>query len=107
MNTFTIEDLHERTNKLIQDAEDGKLSLVTKDRHPVFIAVPFNQTFIQQDLNKSLAINLYKEGTLTMAKAAKIADCSLGQFMEILGQLKIPVVDYDPSELNDEINIFK
>ena len=44
MDTFTVRDLRERTGDLIRDAEQGKLSIITKHGQPVFVAVPFDET---------------------------------------------------------------
>ena len=43
MDVFTVRDLRERTGELIRDAEEGKLSLITKHGQPVFIAVRFER----------------------------------------------------------------
>lgn len=46
MRTFTASDLHEQTAELVRDAEAGKLSLVTKDGLPVFVALPFDDALL-------------------------------------------------------------
>ena len=46
MDTFTVRDLREHTGALIHDAQIGKLSLITKHGHPVFLAVPFSEDLL-------------------------------------------------------------
>ncbi len=107
MDTFSVRDLREHTGSLIHDAEAGKLSLVTKRGKPVFLAVPFSEELLKLGLRLSLAVNLYKEGALTVGKAAKLADQSLENFIEQLGKMGIPVVDYTVDDLSKELKDFE
>lgn len=107
MDTFTVRDLRERTGELIRDAEQGKLSLVTKRGQPVFLAVPFTEALLETGLATSLAISLYKEGVLTLAKAAKYAKQPLESFIKELGILGISVVNYSATELHEELDNFE
>ncbi len=106
MDTFTVRDLREHTGTLIHDAEIGKLSLITKHGRPIFLAVPFSEDLLALGLRPALAMKLYKEGTLTLGKAAKLAEQSIEAFMERLGQLGIPVVNYVPGEIGQELKDF-
>ena len=40
---------------------------------------------------------------LSMGRAAKIAGMHLESFMECLGSLGIPVIDFDPTDLDSEL----
>ncbi|MFT3742081.1 MAG: type II toxin-antitoxin system prevent-host-death family antitoxin [Gammaproteobacteria bacterium] len=105
MDTFTVRDLREHTGQLIHDAEAGKLSLVTKHGRPVFLAVPFSDDIVELGIKTALAIKLYQEDTLTLEKAAKLANISMEALIEKLGNLGIPVVRY--SDLSQELKDFE
>lgn len=107
MDIFTVRDLREHTGTLIHDAEKGKLSLITKRGRPVFLAVPFSKNLIELGLHLSLAIELFKKHYLPLEKSAKLADKSLEEFIEILGKLNIPVVNYSPKDLSKELKNFE
>jgi predicted HTH domain antitoxin len=85
----------------------GKLSLVTKRGKSVFLAVPFKEELLEVGLYSVLAVSLYREGILTLGKAAKLADQSIEEFIERLGKLGIPIVDYPAIELDEELKNFK
>jgi prevent-host-death family protein len=106
MDTFTVRDLREHTGTLIHDAEEGKLSLITKHGRPVFLAVPFTQDILDLGLRPAIAIKLYREETLTLEKAAKLAGTSVESFIEKLGQLGIPIVTYSAEEIGKELKDF-
>ena len=52
-----------------------------------------------------LAIKLYEVGKVTLGQAAKLAGFSKRAFMEMLGQYHIPVFNYSPEELEQEISL--
>lgn len=106
METFTVRDLREHTGTLIHDAEEGKLSLITKHGKPVFIAVPFSEEIINLGLPLAFALKLYQEGTVTMEKAAKLSHLSQEGFIEKLGNLGIPMVTYSEKDLEQELKDF-
>lgn len=85
METFTVRDLRERTGKLIRSAEEGKLSIVTKQGKPVLVAVPFDESLLRGDVRLALAIKLFDEGRLTVAQAAKFAGLGLEEMIERTG----------------------
>lgn len=106
MDTFTVRDLRERTGTLIHDAEEGKLSLITKHGRPVFLAVPFTPELLDFGLRTALAIKLFKDETITLEKAAKVSGLNMEIFIERLGQLGIPAVNYSSNELEQELKDF-
>ena len=106
MNTFNVRDLREKTGDLIRNAEKGNLSVITKHGHPVFVAVPFKNELLEWGVHIVLAISLYREGILSISKAAKLAEQPLEGFMEKLGSLGIPIVNYSEQEIEDEIAAF-
>jgi prevent-host-death family protein len=106
MDTFTVRDLREHTGQLIHDAEEGKLSLITKHGRPIFLAVPFDQTILECGLRPAMAVKLYQEEVITLEKAAKLAGMSVEAFIERLGLLGVAIVDYSSAELNKELKDF-
>ncbi len=52
-----------------------------------------------------LMVKLFETGRLSLGQAAKLAGYSKPTFIELLGQLGVPVIDYPPEELEQEINL--
>jgi predicted HTH domain antitoxin len=102
MQTFTIRELRERSGELSREAEEGRLALVTRHGQPLFVSVPFTDDLLEAGVHTALAVKLFKSGELTPARAAKLAQMSLPQFLAHLSAQGIPVVDYDPAELEQE-----
>ncbi len=106
MQTFTIRELRERSGELSREAEQGRLALVTRHGQPLFVSVPFTDELLEAGVHTALAVNLFKSGEITSARAAKLARMSLPQFLEHLSARGVPVVDHEPAELEQELAAF-
>ncbi|WP_034935688.1 UPF0175 family protein [Gloeocapsa sp. PCC 73106] len=51
-----------------------------------------------------LMVKLFETGKLTVGQAAELAGYSKPTFRELLGKLNVSVIDYPPSELEEEMN---
>jgi predicted HTH domain antitoxin len=51
-----------------------------------------------------LMVKLFETGKLSLGQAAKMAGYSKPTFIELLGKLGVPVIDYPPEELEQEMN---
>ncbi|ELR99097.1 Uncharacterized protein family (UPF0175) [Gloeocapsa sp. PCC 73106] len=49
-------------------------------------------------------VKLFETGKLTVGQAAELAGYSKPTFRELLGKLNVSVIDYPPSELEEEMN---
>jgi prevent-host-death family protein len=103
METFTVRDLRERTGDLVRACESGTLSLLTKHGRPLCVTVPMDDTLLRYGVASALAVQLLRARVVSLGLAARIANISVEEFMELLGVLGLPVIDYDPSELDDEV----
>jgi prevent-host-death family protein len=103
LDVFTVRDLRQRSGDLLRDAEQGKLSVITKHGRPAILAVPFDERLLSHGIHRTLALHLFEAGQLTMAQTAKLAGLPLEGFIELLGQVGIDAVTYPPEDLEDEI----
>ncbi len=107
LDVFTAQDLARRPEDLFRDAEQGKLALITKDGRPAMVTVPFDERLLDLGIHRTMAVHLFESGRTTLSQIARIADVPLVDFMEILGRLGIPVVDYPPEELEQELEVLR
>ena len=107
MQSFSIRDLRERSGALSQEIEQGNLALVTRHGHPLFISLPFSSELLEQGVHITLAVKLFKEGDISLGKAAKIAKMGKVHFIEYVSKLGLPVVDFDKDELDSEMDFLR
>jgi len=62
---------------------------------------------IEKDVKKATALELFRDKRLSLGKAAELADMCLSDFIDLTREHKIPLVDYSPEELEEEIKTSK
>ena len=101
--TYTARELRNLSGEVTKQAELGNLGLITKHGKPIMLTIPFDEVVLALGVHRSLALQLFDAGQLTLAQAAKLADMSLERFIALLGEVGINAVDYPPEELDDEL----
>ena len=107
VDVFSARDLRNRAGGLLKDAEEGKLSVITKHGRPAAIAVPFGNELLEQGVHRRLAVQLFEQRLLGLASAAKLAGLPVELFIEVLDMLQVDVVDYPPEEVADELGVLR
>ena len=103
MESFSIRELRERSGELVRELEGGQIALITKHGRPLAVTVPMSEHLLESGLALALAVELFKTHTISLGLAAKLAGVRYAEFLDHLGRLKIPAVDYDPAELAQEL----
>ena len=103
IDVYTARDLRNQSGKLMRDAEQGHVSVITKHGRPKMVTIPFDQMILDHGVHYALALHLFKTGNLTLVQAAKLADMKLDSFIQYLGAAGVDVVDYPADELKREL----
>lgn len=103
---FTVRDLRLRSGDLVREAEEGRLSLITKHGRPAILALPFDERLLSYGVNRALALHLVEAGQVSLPQGARIAGLSLEDFIALLGQAGVVAVDYVAEELEQELATF-
>jgi len=62
-------------------------------------------TISEDEAKLLLAAKLFEVGKLSIGQAAKLAGYSKGTFIEMIGKMGIPVINYPAVELEQEIQL--
>lgn len=100
---FSARDLRIRSGELLRDAEEGRLSIITKHGRPAILALPFDERLLKHGVARALALHLFETGHLTLARAAKLAEMSIEELVTLLGAAGVDAVRYAPDELEAEV----
>lgn len=57
----------------------------------------------REEAKMLLAIKLYETGKVSLGQAARTAGRSKREFMDLLGQQQVPIFNYSPEELREEV----
>lgn len=66
------------------------------------VTLPFNMS--EDKAKVLLAVKLYEVGKVSLGQAAKLAGFSKRAFIEVLGRYRVPLFDYNPDELRQEVD---
>ena len=66
------------------------------------VTLPFNLS--EDEAKLLLAVKLYEVGKVSLGQAAKLAGFSKRAFIDVLGRYHIPIFDYAPEELQQEVD---
>lgn len=102
-NVYTARELRNLSGEVVRQAEEGKLGLITKHGKPIMLTIPFDEVVLSLGVHRSLALNLFSSGQLTLSQAAKLASMPLEKFISLLGEAGIDAVDYSPDDLDNEL----
>lgn len=59
----------------------------------------------KDEVQTLLAIKLYETERVSLGQAARVAGYSKRAFIEILGKYKVPIINYSPDELREELGL--
>jgi predicted HTH domain antitoxin len=59
----------------------------------------------QNRLKLLLAVNFYKRGEISLGQAAEVAGLTKKEFIDVLGDQHIPILNYSAAELQEEIGV--
>lgn len=59
----------------------------------------------KEEVQTLLAVKLYETERVSLGQAAKLAGFSKRAFIEILGRHHVPVFNYSPDELREELGL--
>jgi len=65
-----------------------------------------NEAELAHTMKVYTAMQLFRESKLSLGQAAKLAGMYKIEFMQECGRHEIPVIDYDSSELQEELKSF-
>lgn len=67
------------------------------------IDIPDTANIDDNEAKMALASKLYERGKLTLGQAAELTGYSKETFMELLADYNIPLINYSPEELDEDI----
>ena len=73
-------------------------------REDLLVAGGQSQETLEQELRFLLAVKLFELRRLSLGRAAELCSMSKIRFMDELGRLKIPVINLDDDQIQEELS---
>lgn len=106
MHSVTIRDLKNNPATMTRHLENGKSVFLTKHGRPIGITLPLDDNLVNQSIKELLFFDLYKRGEISFGKLAEFLNVSKVRLRKMFAALDMPVIDYAPSEIEDEMKVF-
>jgi predicted HTH domain antitoxin len=68
------------------------------------LKIELPQSLSEDEARLLFAVKLFEVGKVSLGQAAKMAELSKRAFLELLGRYGVPVFNYSPEELRNEVD---
>ncbi len=104
MHAVNVSTLKNNPTQALQWAAQSPVWVMNRDRpQAVITGVDSAGGMDAPHVKLAMAAALFKDGGLSLVRGAKLAGCSLGEFMRYLSMHGIPVIDMTEEEAAQEI----
>lgn len=81
----------------------GSVKIKVEVPEEILLATRFSKEDMAKEFKKITAMELYREGKLSLGKASKLANLCISDFIDFLGIHKVSVFEYTKEELEEEL----
>lgn len=104
MHAVNVSGLKNNPTQALQWATTQPVVVFNRDRpHAVITEVNSAGGMDAPHVQRAMAAALFKDGGLSLVRAAKLAQCTLPEFIKYLAYCKIPVIDMTQDEFAREM----
>ena len=102
MHTANVRELKKNPSRALRLAKEGPV-LILKGNEPDAVLMHLDKSLTETEagMRPALAASLYKGGSVSLGRAAKISGLSLSEFVGHLGSLGIEIVRHDETTNNE------
>ncbi len=104
MHSVAIRDLKNNPSSMTKYLDEGSSVFVTKHGKPIGITLPLNDDIFSIGVKKSVAVELYKMGNISLGKMAEILEINKAQAMHLLNTQNISWIEDDIDQIKSEVS---
>jgi len=107
MQAFSVRELKSNPSIVLKAAAADSMALVTSHQQPTALVVALDRLGLPDTgaVRSGLALSLFRSGSISLGSAAQIAGLPLPRLMAILSSLKIPLVEGDQDDLDQDLKL--
>lgn len=102
MYATNVRELKKNPSLALRKAEESPV-LILKGNEPNAVLIHLDESLraTTEGLRPALATSLYRDGSISLGKAAKISGLPINEFIEHLSSLNIDIVRFDETVANE------
>jgi len=102
MHSVAIRDLKNNPSSLTKYLDEGSSVFVTRHGKPIGITIPLNDDVFSVGVKKSVAVELYTMGVISLGKMAEILEIRKKEAMGLLNSLDVLWIEDDVKAIEEE-----
>lgn len=105
MHAVSVSGLKHNPAEALRQARSGPVVVLNRD-HPDAVLISLEQGGVLQSpgVRAALATALFRDGELSLARAARVAELDVASFISHLGSLGIPAIRLSAAETNADLD---
>jgi predicted HTH domain antitoxin len=104
MHVVNVSGLKNNPSDALRHALDGPVVVMNRDQpHAMMIGLQSGKLLSEPGARAALATALFRDGGLSLARSAHMAQMPLAAFIAHVSRLGIAVVDHDPAEVQGDL----
>lgn len=104
MHAVQVRELKNNPSQALRQAEQDEVVVVMNRDRPSALLLNFDEKWLRgAGVSTALATALFRDGGLSLARAARVAEMSLVDFMQHLSRVGIPIVQGSAEEAEKDI----
>lgn len=105
MKTVNLSGLKNNPSEALRMAHDDMVLIMNRNEpDAVMVGLKSAKIIGMPGVRKALATALFKDGNLSLARSAQLADMPLANFMAHLSRMGIPVIDQTSEEVLEDLD---
>ncbi|NKQ40082.1 MAG: hypothetical protein HF962_00715 [Sulfurovum sp.] len=104
MQTVSIRDLKNNPSNMTKYLENNESVFVTKHGKPIGITIPLNDDTLSMGIKKTVALEQFKQGLISMGKMAEIMGIDKQEAMRMLNSLGLNWIEDDIEVIKSEVS---
>lgn len=105
MKTVNVSGLKNNPSEALRMAHDDLVLVMNRNEpNALMIGLKSSKIIGMPGVRKALATALFKDGDLSLARSAKLADMSLADFIAHISRLGIPVINQTAEEVQQDMD---
>ncbi len=102
MHTVAIRDLKNNPSSMTKCLDEGSSVFVTRHGKPIGITMPLNDDIFSIGVKKTVAVELYKMGIISLGKMAEMVEIPRQEAMSLLNSLNVTWIEDDVESIKNE-----
>lgn len=104
MEVVNVSGLKNNPSEALRKARNGVVVVMNRDEpDALLIHLEKNQSWSMPGVRAALATALFRDGNLSLGRAARLAEMNLAAFMQHLSRLNIPAVGGNAEEVQQDM----